>query len=61
MVEECVKVNYYARIHAPSYHCCREVHFISGLDVYFSRLDVNLTKSVEREMYVTSSRFMVRA
>ena len=35
MLEECVKDNYYARFHTPSYHCCRKMHFISKLYVNF--------------------------
>ena len=34
---------YYARFHTPSYHCYREVHFISRLNIKIS------TKSVEHE------------
>ena len=26
LLEECVKGNYYARFHTPSYHCCRVKH-----------------------------------
>ena len=36
MLEECVKGNYNVRFHTHSYHCCREMHFISRLDVKFS-------------------------
>ena len=43
MLEVYVKDNSYARFHIHSYHCCSEMHFSS-------RLDINLTKSVEREM-----------
>ena len=35
MVEECVKDNYYARVHTHSYHCCREMHIISRLYLNF--------------------------
>ena len=40
MLEECVKDNYGARLHTLSYHCCREMHFISRLDETFSRLNI---------------------
>ena len=43
MVEKRVKVNYYARFHTPSYHCCRETHFISRLKVNFLD-DINFDK-----------------
>ena len=33
MLGECFKGNYYARFHTQSYHCYREMHFISRLDV----------------------------
>ena len=33
LLEGCVKDNYYARFHLHSYHCCREMNFISRLDV----------------------------
>ena len=39
LLEECVKDNYYARFHLHSYHCCREMNFISRLRRKFSRLD----------------------
>ena len=35
LLEECVKDNYYARFHAHSYHCCKEMKFIPRLDVNF--------------------------
>ena len=35
LLEECVKNNYYARFHFYSYHCCREMHLNSRLDVNF--------------------------
>ena len=35
LLEGCVKDNYYARFHLHSYHCCREMNFISRLDVKY--------------------------
>ena len=35
LLEECVKDNYYARFHLHSYHCCREMNFISRLDTKY--------------------------
>ena len=35
LLEECVKDNYYAKFHPHSYHCCREMNFISSLDANF--------------------------
>ena len=32
-LKRCDKDNYYARFHLHSYHCCREMNFISRLDV----------------------------
>ena len=43
VVEECVKENNYAKFHTPSYHCCREMHFIPRLNVNFLD-DVNYYK-----------------
>ena len=34
MLED-LKVNYYARFHTHSYHCCREMHNNSRLEVKF--------------------------
>ena len=45
VLEECVKGNYFARFHTHSYHCCREMHFISRLDVKFSKLNVKFWQS----------------
>ena len=44
VLEECVKDNYYARFHTPSYHCCREMHFISRLHVNFLGSTQNFDK-----------------
>ena len=44
-LEVCVKDNYYARFHTHSYHCCREMHFISRLDLKFYRLDIKFGQS----------------
>ena len=52
LLEGCVKDNYYARFHLHSYHCCREMNFISRLD---TRRKI-LTKSLEREMKVKGTR-----
>ena len=35
LLEECVKDNNYAWFHPHSYHCCREMNFISRLNVNF--------------------------
>ena len=35
LLEGCVKDNYYARFNLHSYHCCREMNFISRLDINF--------------------------
>ena len=58
LLEGCVKDNYYARFHLHSYHCCREMNFISRLDVNFPDSTQNIEKSLEREMKVkgTGSR-----
>ena len=42
--EECVKDNYYARFHLYSYHCCREMNFISRLNVNFLDSTQNIDK-----------------
>ena len=59
--KECVKDNYNARFHPHSLHCCKEMNFISRLDVNFQDLTKILTKSVEREMKVkgTGSRCLL--
>ena len=61
LLQECVKDKYYARFHLHSYHCCREMNFISRLDVNFLARRKILTKSVERELKVkgTGSRFLL--
>ena len=61
MLEECVKDNYYASFHTHSYHCCREMNFLSALDIDFLNSSKILTKSVEREMKVkgTGSRCLL--
>ena len=33
MLEKCVKDTYYAMFHTCSYHCCRETHFSTRVDV----------------------------
>ena len=38
MLEENVKVKYYARFHTYSYHCCTEMHFSSRLEVNFDKV-----------------------
>ena len=35
LLKECVKDNYYARFHLHCYHCCREMNFISRLNINF--------------------------
>ena len=35
LLEECVKDNYYARFYPHGYHCCKEMKFISRLDINF--------------------------
>ena len=62
LLQECVKDKYYARFHLNSYHCCREMNFISRLDVNFLDSTQNITKSVERELKVkgTQSRFLLK-
>ena len=62
LLQECVKDKYYARFHLHSYHCCREMNFISRLDVNFLDSHKILTKSVERELKVkgTRSRFLFK-
>ena len=61
LLEGCVKDNYYARFYLHSYHCCREMNFISRLDVNFPDRRKILTKSLEREMKVkgTGSRCLL--
>ena len=61
LLQECVKDKYYARFHLHSYHCCREMNFISRLDVNFLDLTQNFEKSVEREIKVkgTGSRCLL--
>ena len=51
MLEEYLKDKYYARFHTQIYHCCKEMHNNSRLDV----------KSMDREMYVKGawSRYML--
>ena len=44
LLEGCVKDNYYARFHLHSYHCCREMNFISRLDVNFPDSTQNIDK-----------------
>ena len=44
LLEECVKDNYYARFHLHSYHCCREMNFISRLVVNFLDSTQNIDK-----------------
>ena len=44
LLKECVKDNYYARFHPHSYHCCKEINFISRLDVNF----LDLTQNIDR-------------
>ena len=62
LLQECVKDKYYARLHLHSYHCCREMNFISRLDVNFLDSTQILTKSVERKLKVksTGSRFLLQ-
>ena len=43
-VQECVKHKYYARFNLHSYHCCREMNFISRLDVNFLDSTQNIDK-----------------
>ena len=61
LLEGCVKDSYYARFHLHSYHCCREMNFISRLDANFQTRHKILTKSLEREMKVkgTGSRCLL--
>ena len=44
LLQECVKDKYYARFHLHSYHCCREMNFISRLDVNFLDSTQNIDK-----------------
>ena len=44
LLQECVKDKYYARFHLHSYHCCREMNFISRLEVNFLDLTKNFDK-----------------
>ena len=62
LLQECVKDKYYARFHLHSYHCCREMNFISRLNVNFLDSTQNIDKSVERELKVkgTGSRFLLK-
>ena len=36
LLEECIKDNFYARFHSNSFHCRREMHFISRSNVNFA-------------------------
>ena len=62
LLQECVKDKYYARFHLHNYHCCREMNFISRLDVNFLDSTQNIENSVERELKVkgTGSRFLLK-
>ena len=62
LLQECVKDKYYARFHLHSYHGCREMNFISRLDVNFLDSSKILTKSVELEIKVkgTGSRCLLK-
>ena len=62
LLQECVKDKYYARFHLHSYHCCREINFISRLDVNFLDSRQNIDKVSERELKVkgTGSRFLLK-
>ena len=44
LLQECVKDKYYAWFHLHSYHCCREMNFISRLDVNFLDSTQNIDK-----------------
>ena len=44
LLQECVKDKYYARFHLHSYHCCREMNFISRLDKNFLDSTQNIDK-----------------
>ena len=44
LLEECVKDNYYARFHPHSLHCCKEMNFISRLNVNFLNSTQNFDK-----------------
>ena len=44
LLQECVKDKYYARFHLHSYHCCREMNFISRLNVNFLDSTQNIDK-----------------
>ena len=44
LLQEYVKDKYYARFHLQSYHCCREINFISRLNVNFLDLMRNIDK-----------------
>ena len=44
LLQECVNDKYYARFHLQSYHCCREMNFISRLDVKFLDSTQNIDK-----------------
>ena len=44
LLQECVKEKYYARFHLHSYHRCREMNFLSRLDVNFLDSTQNIDK-----------------
>ena len=62
LLQECVKDKYYARFHLHSYHCCREMNFISRLDINCLDLTQNIDKVSERELKVngTGSTFLLK-
>ena len=56
LLKECVKDNYYARFHPDSLHCCKEMNFISRLDVNFLDLTQNFDKVSGGEIKVKGTR-----
>ena len=62
LLQECVKDKYYARFHLHCYHCCRQMNFISRLDVNFldSTQNIDKVSGVELKVKGTGSRFLLK-
>ena len=62
LLQKCVKDKYYARFHLHSYHCCREIHSISRLDLNFLDSTQNIDKVSGAKLKVkgTGSRFLLQ-
>ena len=62
LLQECVKDKYYARFPRRSYHCCREMNFISRLDVHFldSTQNIDKVSGLELKVKGTGSRFLLK-